>query len=359
MKILERNYQGSLQAYLVHGNEDEAKSILRNNLLSRLAIITKDLLNAEEKETYLTPNVKVRVIKVRDKETGKCIFMGGLTHPGMKFERTEEPLGEPINEAFKNSGVDLPTSDFLDEKLDKTFSITTSSSDPFKLVNLEISEYPSESVCKEFSLLDIEDKEFSEKDDFQVLKSVCLLAMHKHVVDNPNSEKARLLLGVENLSKQIVNEQDKEEVRVYLLQYINEPHLRPMLVRESELIIKTKSDGPNSIKLWKIAAVVGVILAGALIYNQRNRIKDAWGFSKIASKSTKNDPREGRMKSFFKTLFTPSGRSISKSYMNSHRVNKESTNFLSTWDLKRRESELNRDKSEFNMKGMMNKYYKK
>lgn len=362
MKILERNYQNSIQSYLAHDNEDEAREGIRGNLLSRLSNLVSRDLDQEEIDRTIVPHIKIRVIRVCSKGSDeKPLYVGGLSLPNIRFTKSEEPISPEIDTTFKKAGVDLPTSDILDRKLDRMYSNNSLVRDPFGLNNISISDISNQVEVSdaEFShyLQDSNDTEYADNfsNHFRMLRAVSLMALHKHVTENPTSPKERLLAGVDNLTRELTDAEEKENLKSYLLMYINRPDMRPMLVKEADLVIKRKTEGSRGVTIptWVIVSVVSALLLGGLIYNQRNRIADAWRFSKEVSGQA---PEKSQKLSFFKSLFSPSGRSVARDYMNNDRSWKTSTKYLSEMPVLKKESEATILRSDFNKTNLMNQF---
>jgi hypothetical protein len=366
MKILERNYQNSIQSYLRHDNESEARESLRGNLLSRLfRFISRDL-DEEEIKTTILPNVRIRVIKIENKLQPQLpIFMGGLSSPTLKFEGTKGEFPSDITSEFKTSGVELPTPEILNKKLDKMYSSNgTFLRDPFNMSNLKVTEILnspiSESDFSDYSSL--EDTMYSEDshtNHFKMVKAISLMALHKHVTENPNSPKERLISGINNLTKDLNDEIEKTDLTNYLLRYVNDKNSRFLLVKESELVIKQRSDSANnatSIPTWVVVSVVSLLLLGGLAYTQREKLANAWKFSReVKSKQ----PEVSKHKSFFKALFSSNGRSIAKDYLNDKSTNVRSKNFLDEVHILKKEAKAKVLRTDYNMELLMKKFLNK
>lgn len=238
MKILERNYQHSIQSYLIHDNESEARERLRGNLLSRLSKLVNRDLNQEEISENIIPNIKIRVIRIEQLPLSeKPLFIGGLSLSSMKFETSKDPISPEMEDTFKISGIDLPTPDILNKKLDKMYSNNKFIKDTFNLTNIKVSEITKGSKVTESEFSDysnsenIKDSLYSDShtNHFKMIKAVSLMALHKHVTENPSSPKIRLLNGVDNLTKELTDENEKSDLKEYLITYINNPSSRSML----------------------------------------------------------------------------------------------------------------------------------
>lgn len=362
MKILERNYSEKLQSYSFPDREcdKEAKILLRWNLLSRLSKLVKGELSYKDKTEELLPRTEVKITRVSNPEVkDKYMYLSELKVRGMKFPRTDTPVEESINEGISQLGIDLPIGE-LDNRL-MGFYENKITGTPFNILKLEGEELPINVVSdKEFSY--IEDSLYAETDEeshYKMVRAVSMLALHKHLSENPSSPRERIIQGINNLSKEITDEERKSELHDYLMIYIEKPQSRPLLVKEAQLVIDNRSKAAGKgFPLWIIMTIISLILVGGILYSQRDRIKSAWTSTKDMKSERGSQPDFKTKKTFFQMLFTKKGRDLSKKYINDKNSFRSMMEFLGDIDLKKKEAEVKLERNSYDMKSFLNNFGK-
>lgn len=360
MELLERNYSDSLQTYTFSDVEKdrEAKVLLRWNLLSRLSKLVKGELGQEDKEEELLPRTQIRITKISNPELGnKTMYLSELKVDGMKFPSIEDPIQDSLVQNMDSLGIAIPK-DSLDSRL-KSFYNDRVTPAPFNLIKLKGSDLTEHRVTeKEFSY--IEDNIYAdsdEEDHYKMVRAVSMLALHKHLTENPGSPRERLIQGINNLSKEITDENRKKELHDYLMIYIEKPNSRPLLVKEAQIVVQNRSTrASKGIPLWIIVTAVSLILVGAIAYTQRDKIKAAWSASNSIKNNKETKPDFNTKKSFLRMLFTKSGRSEASSIVNNKRKKSDSISGLSNIPFIKRQLEVDRDTASKALNDIFNKY---
>lgn len=362
MEILERNYSEGLQSYTFSDVEcdNEAKILLRWNLLSRLSKLVKGELNQEDKIEELLPRTKISITKVHNPEvSNKTMYLSELKVGGMKFPSTEDSIDDSLVKNMDSIGVEIPK-DSLDKKL-KGFYSNRLTSTPFNILKLRGKDLSESKVTeKEFSY--IEDSLYADEDEeshYKMVRAVSMLALHKHVTENPSSPKERLIQGINNLSKEITNEARKSELHDYLMIYIDKPGSRPLLVKEAQMVIDDRSKKVGKgIPLWAIMTVISLILVGGILYSQRDRIKAAWKASNGLKNTDGVKPDFNTKKTFFQMLFTRNGREAAKGWVNKTKTYKSTSWEINDIPLRKRKLEVERDEASRDLKDIFMKWGK-
>lgn len=363
MKLLERNYNDSLQVYSFSDteNDKEAQVILRWNLLSRLSKLVKDDLSQEDKVEQLLPRTDISITKITNPSVAnKTMYLSELKVDGMNFPSTEDSIDDSLVKNLDELGIAIPK-ESLNNRL-KTFYSGRVTSKPFNILHLKGEDMKEARVSeREFSY--IEDSMYSDADDeenhYKMVRAVSMLALHKHVTENPGSPRERLVQGINNLSKEITDARRKQELHDYLMIYIEKPGSRALLVKEAELVVSNRAKAKGKgIPLWVYLTVISVILVGGLLYSQRDKIRTAWKATVGIKNEAEVKPDFNTKKSFLRMLFTKGGREEASSFVNNKKKSNSAKFDLSNFELWKRQREVDRDTADKAINDILNKYRK-
>lgn len=378
MNLIEHTTDKSIQVYAevdrgkdIHNNilgEEENNKVsiynlIKNNLIQRaLKSLILQGITREEFDSDISPNVKVRVLEIKNPESDKKIVAGITNIPAsyedmhgippklkMMFEKTSEIEDYPSDKLLSNKLEDLLYSD-LETPLDIDF-----------LVGDIISEETLYSNNVELEDLDKYSRNFYDT----VYSSTKVLWKEKlgaayllNVHDIHKSGKLKYPLSnvfLSRITKDIKDLDTRKYVIELLRKFSNSPEsIRISMVNEAknqakgnlksgQVGIDKKTNKP--IKTWKLLVSVGFIILTILAIMNRDKIKLAYQVSKDSK-----DFNKSGFSIFYKTLFSSQGKSYAEKYINGKNNFKSGSSTLDELDAIKKEAIAKKARGAFNMK---------
>lgn len=319
MILLEQTNNDSIQSYLKPTNPEIDKSLilklLLTNVLKRFKSETEGEINKEDFDKDIAPKLTLKVIKLKPEGVNGGIYVANLNQKTCAKESGVSPKALQL---FKDAGVEMPSDRILSSRLKE---INYSDLDPIRMEGIEYEILYSSTLEGEVEYDDLE--EFSRQFDEYVrmydhrkytyedkVKSVYVITLSKHVTNENISKLNDDFL--DSITEDIDDRDMRDNVKVYLREFLDNPHRRPQILGEADHILKemsrSGSSNDKSIKIptWKIIAAVSAAVLIYLGIKNAKHISNVWKM--VSDYSGKDTSSISKAKMYFKALTSKKGR---------------------------------------------------